>query len=117
MLLLVAISYLVLVVVAVLILGAIVLGKVMSRHSWWWKLPVRIVTVAMCLAAAVAGMGFLSLHFMRAEYVLPARPSPDGRRIARVTEFDCGAVSPSPVRLSLDDLILSPPSSTLEANG
>lgn len=86
-------SYLVLLLAVGLVAGVLLLLKWGCRCSWAWKAPIGIAAAGMCLAVAGAVIFFLFMHVMCGQYVFPPVVSPDGKRTARVTEFDCGAVS------------------------
>lgn len=84
-----------LVLVAVLLSSAgVVLLRKSLRKSWYWRVSVVVTAMAMFLASAGLLLGFLVLHLGCGEYVFPYQPSPDQQRLARVTEFDCGATTP-----------------------
>ena len=78
--------------IALFAIPLILAFKVRPRRKWVIALG-SIVLVLCWVVAAVLGFGFLISHSMCGEYEFAPVLSPDGTLEARVTEFDCGAVS------------------------
>jgi len=87
-------SSLLLLIAVLLTAAGVFLLRRFLRKRWYWSVSAGVLAVAMFLASAALLLSFLFLHMMCGEYVFPYRPSPDQRRLARVTEFDCGATTP-----------------------
>lgn len=69
-----------------------------------WKLTARIGAGVLICASALPVVGFLFHGAMCGQYKFPPISSSDGKRVAQVSEVDCGAVDHfhSSVQLSLD---------------
>jgi len=87
-------SFLLLLIAVLLTAAGVFLLRRFLGKRWYWSVSVGVIAVGMFLASAALLLSFLFLHMMCGEYVYPYRPSPDQQRLARVTEYDCGAVSP-----------------------
>lgn len=87
-------SYLVLLIVIASAALTLLVFRVVQRRSWIWKVPAFVIATLLGLFSVAVVAFFLLGHLMCGEYVFPSIYSPDGQFVARVSEFDCGAVSP-----------------------
>jgi len=79
---------------AVLLFAATAIGVwiVSRRRRRVWKILGRIGAAVLASGAALLLLVFLFAGSMCGRYHFPLVSSPDGRRVASVTETDCGAV-------------------------
>jgi hypothetical protein len=79
---------------AALLLAASAIGVwiVGRRHRRVWKILTGIGAAALASGSLLLLLGFLFVSGMCGRYDFPPLSSPDGRRVARITERDCGAM-------------------------
>ena len=65
-----------------------------------WKLTARIAAGVLICASALPFLGFIFRGAMCGQYKFPPISSSDGKRLAQISEVDCGAVDS--VQLSLN---------------
>ncbi len=87
-------SYIVLIAAVGAALLAWRLRRVMRGRRRAWKFLIATLIVVLSVSSACLLFVFLLGHIFCARYELQSADSPDGRIVARVTEFDCGATTP-----------------------
>lgn len=81
-----------LLVAGLLAATAAVLWYLPRKRRTFWKLTGRIAAGVLICASALALLGFLFRGAMCGQYKFPPVSSGDGKRLAQVSEEDCGAV-------------------------
>src|SRR5690242_777503 len=76
---------------ALLITAAITLSLLPRKSRWRWKLPMRIVAVALMCVSGLTVLMFLFGSAMCGKYEFPPTSSRDGKLTAQLREEDCGA--------------------------
>jgi len=71
---------------------AVALWYLPRNSRRFWKLTARIAAGVLICASALPLLGFLFRGAMCGQYEFPPVSSSDGKRLAQVSEVDCGAV-------------------------
>ena len=85
-------SYFAVLASLVLVLIGFFLWKLVRKRHWVWKVLAGSGCALLGISSVGLGLWFLFMHLMCGQYVSPEVLSPAGGAVARITEFDCGAI-------------------------
>jgi hypothetical protein len=85
-------SYFAVLASIVLVLIGFFLWKLARKRNWVWKVLAGSGCALLGISSVGLGLWFLFMHLMCGQYVSPEVLSPAGGAVARITEFDCGAM-------------------------
>ena len=95
----------------VLVFLGLFLWKLARKRHWVWKALAGFGCALLGVSSVGLVLAFLFAHLMCGQYMLPEVLSPAAGAVARITEFDCGAVDGfhSSVELRSNQLKLTAP--------